>query len=116
MFRVDVLMLSILDKQQLTAKQLKKKHKVIKMLGEFLRKPNSEGLVVPTWDREMDPRDIDNGFSWLGWTVMNGTADDVAALIRSKQPYDPLLGKILNILQHNYSWYQGTTTKDLYSD
>ena len=86
-------MLSILDRQQLTGEQLKKKHEVIKILGEFLRKPSSKGLVVPTWDREMDPRKIDNGFSWLGWTVMNGTADDVVALIRSKQPYDPLLGK-----------------------
>ena len=87
-------MLSILDRQQLSGEQLKKKHEVIQILGEFLRKTRSyTGLVVATWDREMDPRDIDNGFSWLGWTVMNGTADDVVALIRSKQPYDPLLGK-----------------------
>ena len=103
-------MMAILDKQQLTGEQLKKKHEVIKILGEFLRKPNSEGLVVPTWDREMTERGEgydsygksydkgfklnDNGFSWLGWTVINGTANDVAALVRSKQPFDPLLGKL----------------------
>ena len=29
----------------------------------------------------------------VGLDVMNGTADDAAALIKSKQPYDPLLGK-----------------------
>ena len=65
---------------------------VIKILGEFLRKPNmftnSGRDVVPTWDRERD----DNAFSWLGWTVVNGTAEDVAALISSRQPFDPLLG------------------------
>ena len=83
-------MMSILDKENLTGKQLENKHKVIKLLGEFLRKPNSDGLVVPTWDRERD----DNAFSWLGWTVVNGTAKDVEALIESKQPYDPLLGMI----------------------
>ena len=65
-------MMSILDKQQLTAKQLKNKHKVITMLGEFLRKPNSEGLVVPTWDREINLEEIDNGFSWLGCYEWNG--------------------------------------------
>ena len=81
-------MMSILDKENLTGKQLENKHKVITILGEFLRKPNSDGLVVPTWDRERD----DNAFSWLGWTVVNGTAKDVEALINSKQPYDPLLG------------------------
>merc|ERR1712180_558538 len=88
--RLDVLMNSILDKEKLPEEsdQKKKKLEVIKILGEFLRKPNSETkLTVPTWDREID----DNGFSWLGWTVVNGSADDVAALISSKQPYDPLL-------------------------
>ena len=92
-------MLSILNKQQLTDKQLENKLKVITILGEFLKKSDSRGLAVPTWDREIDEENDkgfklnDNGFSWLGWTVMNGTADDVAALVRSKQPYDPLLGK-----------------------
>ena len=93
MLRVDVLMMSILDKQQLTDEQLRKKHEVITILGIFLKLPNSDGLIVPIWDRERD----DNSYSWLGWTVMNGTAMDVAALIRSKQPYDPLLGKTLNV-------------------
>ena len=87
--RLDVLMMSILDKQNLTGEQQKNKLEVIKILGEHLRKPNSEGLIVPTWDRERD----DNAFSWLGWTVVNGTAEDVAALIASTQPFDPLLGK-----------------------
>ena len=89
--RLDVLMMSILDKQNLNAEEKKKKLEVIKILGEFLRKPNSKTRdVVPTWDRERD----DNAFSWLGWTVVNGTAEDVAALISSKQPFDPLLGMI----------------------
>jgi len=82
--RLDVLMMSILDKENLDDKRKEKKLKVIEILGEFLRKPNS----VPTWDRERD----DNAFSWLGWTVVNGTAEDVAALIASRQPFDPLLG------------------------
>ena len=87
--RLDVLMMSILNKQNLNKKQKENKLEVIKILGEFLRKPNSQtGVVVPTWDRERD----DNAFSWLGWTVVNGTAEDVAALISSKQPFDPLLG------------------------
>ena len=92
-------MLSILNKQQLTDNQLENKLKVITILGEFLRKSDSSPYVVPTWDREIwdrenaGDREVGNGFSWLGWTVMNGTADDVVALIRSKQPYDPLLGK-----------------------
>ena len=87
--RLDVLMMSILNKQNLNKKQKENKLEVIKILGEFLRKPNN-GEVVPTWDRERD----DNAFSWLGWTVVNGTAEDVAALISSKQPFDPLLGMI----------------------
>ena len=81
-------MMSILDKENLTDEAKENKLEVIKILGEFLRKPNNENLRIPTWDREID----DNGFSWLGWTVVNGTADDVAALIESKQPFDPLLG------------------------
>ena len=84
-------MMSILDKENLNPEQKEKKLEVIKILGEFLRKPNSKTRdVVPTWDRERD----DNAFSWLGWTVVNGTAEDVAALISSKQPFDPLLGMI----------------------
>ena len=82
-------MMSILDKEQLDEEQQKNKLEVITILGKFLKRSNKDGLSVATWDREID----DNGFSWLGWTVVNGTADDVAALIRSKQPYDPLLGK-----------------------
>ena len=82
-------MMSILDKEKLTGKQQENKLEVIQILGEFLKQSNSNGLRVPTWDREID----DNGFSWLGWTVVNGTAHDIAALIKSKQPYDPLLGK-----------------------
>ena len=83
-------MMSILDKEKLTGKQQENKLEVIKILGEFLKQSNSNGLLVPTWDREID--DI-NGISWLGWTVINGTAHDIAALIKSRQPYDPLLGK-----------------------
>ena len=83
-------MMAILDKEKLTGEEKEKKLEVITILGKFLRKKNSDGLRIPTWDREID----DNGFSWLGWTVVNGTAEDVAALIKSKQPYDPLLGKI----------------------
>ena len=81
-------MMSILDKEKLTGKELENKLEVIKILGQFLKKSNGKGLRVPTWDREID----DNGFSWLGWTVVNGTAHDIAALIASKQPFDPLLG------------------------
>ena len=93
-FRLDVLMMLILDKENLNDEQKKNKLEVIKILGEFLRKPNmftnSGRDVVPTWDRERD----DNAFSWLGWTVVNGTAEDVAALIESRQPFDPLLGEM----------------------
>ena len=78
-------MMSILDKENLDDQQKKNKLEVIKILGNSLKESNS-----PTWDRERD----DNAFSWLGWTVVNGTAEDVAALIESKQPFDPLLGKI----------------------
>ena len=77
-------MMSILDKENLTGERKQNKLKVIEILGGFLRKSN-----CPTWDRERD----DNAFSWLGWTVVNGTAEDVAALIASTQPFDPLLGK-----------------------
>ena len=108
-FRLDVLMMSILDKENLTGERKENKLKVIKILGEFLRESNSPTVVPkieqpnmeqpnieqlksnsPTWDRERD----DNAFSWLGWTVVNGTAEDVAALISSRQPFDPLLGMV----------------------
>ena len=93
MFRLDVLMMSILDQGKLSGSQKRNKLEVITILGKFLKQQNSNGLSVPTWDREID----NNGFSWLGWTVVNGTAEDVAALIKSKQPYDPLLGKSADI-------------------
>ena len=94
-------MMSILDKEKLTDKQQENKLEVIKILGQFLKKSNSKGLSVPTWDREID----DNGFSWLGWTVVNGTAHDIAALIKSKQPYDPLLGMLT--AHKNFELYYG---------
>ena len=93
MFRLDVLMMSILDQGKLSGSQKRNKLEVITILGKFLKQQNSNRLSVPTWDREID----NNGFSWLGWTVVNGTAEDVAALIKSKQPYDPLLGKSSDI-------------------
>ena len=83
-------MMSILDKEKLTGEQQKNKLEVITILGQFLKKSNRKGLSVPTWDREIG----DNGFSWLGWTVLNGTAADIATLIESKQPHDPLLGTL----------------------
>ena len=82
--------MSILDKEKLTGEQQKKKLEVIEILGKFLKKSNSKGMTVLTWDREVE----DNCFSWLGWTVVNGTAADIAALIKSKQPFDPLLGRL----------------------
>ena len=91
--RLDVLMMSILDKENLTGDQQKKKLKVITILGQFIKKSSFKGYGDQIWDREID----DNGmlpFSWLGWTVKNGTAEDVAALIKSQQPYDPLLGRL----------------------
>ena len=81
-------MVSILDKENLTGEALENKLEVIRILGKFLR-TDSNGACAPTWDREIGK----DGFSWLGWTVMNGTAYDVTALIKSQQPYDPLLGK-----------------------
>ena len=94
-------MMSILDKEKLNGEQQENKLEVIKILGQFLKKSNSKGLSVPTWDREID----DNGFSWLGWTVVNGTAHDIAALIKSKQPYDPLLGMLM--AHKNFELYYG---------
>ena len=86
--------MAILDKENLTGQQQKNKLEVITILGKFLKKTGSNRVFVPTWDREID----DNGFSWLGWTVVNGTGHDVAALIKSKQPFDPLLGENFKIL------------------
>ena len=79
-------MTSILDKEELSAKQKENKTEVIQILETFLKQSNSNGLDVSTFDQD--------GFSWLGWTVVNGTAHDIAALIKSKQPYDPLLGML----------------------
>ena len=87
-------MMSILDKERLTGEQQKKKLEVIRILGQFLKKPNSQGLIVPTWDREIGDDGMLPFPSWLGWTVQNGTAEDISALIESKQPYDPLLGRL----------------------
>ena len=81
--------MAVLDREKLTGQQHKNKLEVITILGKYLKKTDGNGMIVPTWDREHD----DNGISWLGWTVVNGTAEDVVALIKSKQPFDPLLGK-----------------------
>ena len=53
-----------------------------------MKQSNSNGLSDLKPDRESD----DNSLTWLGWTVVNGSAEDVAALISSRQPFDPLLG------------------------
>ena len=49
--RLDVLMMSILDNEKLTGEQQKNKLEVITILGKFLKKSNSKGMTVPTWDR-----------------------------------------------------------------
>ena len=77
-------MISILEKKELSTKQNENKAEVIKILETFLRQSNSNGLDVSTLDQD--------GFSWLGWTVVNGTAHDVKDLISSKLPPDPLMG------------------------
>ena len=77
-------MTSILDKEELNAKQNENKAEVIQILETFLKQSNSNGLDVSTLDQD--------GFSWLGWTVVNGTAHDVKDLISSKLPPDPLMG------------------------
>ena len=79
-------MMSILDKEELSSKKKENKAEVIQILETFLKQSNSNGLGVSTSDRELD------GFSWLGWTVANGTAHEVEDLIRSKLPVDPLIG------------------------
>ena len=78
-------MTSILDKEELNAKQNENKAEVIQILETFLMQSNSNGLDVSTFDREL-------GLSWLGWTVVNGTAHDIKDLISSKLPPDPLMG------------------------
>ena len=77
-------MMSILDKEELRTKQNENKAEVIQILETFLKQSNSNGLDVSTLDQD--------GFSWLGWTVVNGTAHDVKDLISSKLPPDPLMG------------------------
>ena len=77
-------MMSILNKEELTAKQKENKAEVIQILETFLKQSNSNGLDVSTLDQDC--------FSWLGWTVVNGTAHDVKDLISSKLPPDPLMG------------------------
>ena len=81
-------MLSILDEDELTGERQKNKLEVITILGCFLRQSEKFKLGSNIWNRELR----NGGYSWLGWTVVHGKADDVIALIKSKQPYDPLLG------------------------
>ena len=80
-------MMSIIDKEELSEEQKQNKAEVIQILETLLRQPNSKELSFPTSDQELD------GISWLGWTVVNGTAHDVKDLINSKLPPDPLMGK-----------------------
>ena len=87
LLRLEVLMMSILDKEELSVKQNENKAEVIQILATFLKQSNSNGFDVSRLDRELD-----DGFSWLGWTVVNGTAHDVQDLISSKLPPDPLMG------------------------
>ena len=79
-------MMSILNKENLSLQQKENKVEVIRILETFLKQSNSKELSVPTSDQEVD------GFSWLGWTVVNGTTHDVKDLISSKLPPDPLMG------------------------
>ena len=79
-------MMSIIDKEELSEEQQQNKAEVIQILETLLRQPNSKELSFPTSDQELD------GISWLGWTVVNGTAHDVEDLISSKLPPDPLMG------------------------
>ena len=75
-------MMSILDKKELSAKKKENKAEVIQILKTILKQSNSNGLDVSTLDVS----------TWLGWTVVNGTAHDVKDLISSKLPPDPLMG------------------------
>ena len=79
-------MMSILDKEKLSLQQKENKVEVIQILQTFLKQSNSNGLGVSTSDQAVV------AFSWLEWTVVNGTAHEVEDLIRSKLPVDPLMG------------------------
>ena len=68
---------------------------VHEILDTFLKQSNSIGLSDLKPDRESD----DNSLTWLGWTVVNGSAEDVVVLIKSKSEQDgarlvadPLMG------------------------
>ena len=68
---------------------------VFEILDTFLKQSNSIGLSDLKPDRESD----DNSLTWLGWTVVNGSAEDVVVLIKSKSEpdgarlvADPLMG------------------------
>ena len=94
-------MMTILDKEILSDEQKENKLEVIKILETFLKQSNSEGLKVETSGRiairnmskkKTKQEEDEENFSWFGWTVVNGSAHDVATLIRSKLPFDPLMG------------------------
>ena len=61
----------------------KNKHEVIEILKTLLKQSNSKGL-----SSSVDLMDI----TWLEWTIVNGTAQEVAILIESRLPPDPLTG------------------------
>ena len=79
-------MMSIMDKKKLSLEQKENKVEVIKILEKFLKQSNSKGLRLSTSYQKI------GRLSWLGWTVVNGTAHDVKDLISSKLPVDPLMG------------------------
>ena len=81
-------MLSMLDNKTLTEQQLRCKDEVISILEEALKQSNIAGLSARKFDGQMQCDEI----TWLGWTVVNGTAEDVAFLINSRLPPNPLLG------------------------
>ena len=86
-------MMSLLDEEKLDAKQIENKLEVIQILKCFLKQSNIMGFSVSISDQEQLKEINDTKhFSWLGWTIANGPADDVASLIKSKLPDDPLLG------------------------
>ena len=81
-------MLLIPDENMLTVQQKEYKLEVILILDEALKKSNIDGLSARQCDDQIQCDDI----TWLGWTVVNGTTKDVASLINSRLPPDPLLG------------------------
>ena len=81
-------MLLIPDENMLTVQQKEYKLEVILILDEALKQSNIDGLSARQCDDQIQCDDI----TWLGWTVVNGTAEDVATLIESKLPLNPLLG------------------------